>query len=640
LAGSNPLYKYSTPQDSDNDGTPDVIDNDDDDDGTLDSYDKFPLDPSEWADADGDGYGDNSDVFPSDPTEWADADGDGIGDNSDSDTPTITEGLILQLYAGGKPITLNYKIKNTENDILKSSFVVGTTQIDSATLGGIGFYYIEVIDMGGFTQTRPIEIKEGEVVKETYNFAIIHVSATSGGKPYTARYDLYKDEEKRYSGSTSSNPELYLYNATWTIKVFDSLDDPYQHVFQSFEINMGDNVSYNADFALLQISPGYSGASITFIKTLTGETIHKETIGMTGNFTCAAQNYTIKILDQVSQAGTFKIRLQEGEIEALNSNFASLEIFSGYSGYIDAKIEIKRYIENASLKIDTIDNEYVTYKIIEGNYNVLIFDQMGNSRFHGNISLSGGQLTKVYEDKIGKISIQTKRVGTLWETSYKIIKNSTGQYKDGNTGQLGQVYYFFFEDPDYKVRLYDDANQVVEYSVSIINGQETSTTKNFGVISLLISSGGKDASYTYNIDLLDGTSTHTGKTPESGLEFIKLLPGTYPAYLSDEIDQLLSENATVTDGSNNSVEFSLNELTIEAKTSADVPVNLNFTIKNLDSGYQKGQDGNLETGPDGQIEFSLIDGAYKIIMYPAEGEPKEQTIIISNGEAKLVTFVW
>jgi len=97
---------------------------DTDGDGTVDSKDKFPDDPEEWADTDGDGIGDNSDedrdgdgianaddefpddpkrsgaggkdtdgdgvadskdAFPKDPKEWSDIDGDGKGDNSDKD---------------------------------------------------------------------------------------------------------------------------------------------------------------------------------------------------------------------------------------------------------------------------------------------------------------------------------------------------------------------------------------------------------------------------------------------------------------------------------------------------------------------------------------------------------------------------
>ena len=79
---------------------------DTDSDGTNDSIDAFPQNPTEWLDTDSDGYGDNSDIcpndsrswndtdqdgycdrsepFPNNPNEWIDTDGDGYGDNSDA----------------------------------------------------------------------------------------------------------------------------------------------------------------------------------------------------------------------------------------------------------------------------------------------------------------------------------------------------------------------------------------------------------------------------------------------------------------------------------------------------------------------------------------------------------------------------
>ena len=75
-----------------------IEDLDDDNDGTLDTDDAFPLDPSEDTDTDGDGVGDNADddadgdgysdlmdPFPLDSTEWSDTDFDGLGDNTDTD---------------------------------------------------------------------------------------------------------------------------------------------------------------------------------------------------------------------------------------------------------------------------------------------------------------------------------------------------------------------------------------------------------------------------------------------------------------------------------------------------------------------------------------------------------------------------
>jgi len=71
--------------DTDGDGTPNYLDEDDDDDGLTDleeaALGTSPIDP----DTDDDDYNDNDDAFPLDGTEWSDNDEDGTGDNSDED---------------------------------------------------------------------------------------------------------------------------------------------------------------------------------------------------------------------------------------------------------------------------------------------------------------------------------------------------------------------------------------------------------------------------------------------------------------------------------------------------------------------------------------------------------------------------
>jgi hypothetical protein len=74
----------SESSDADQDGIGNSKDNDDDNDGIEDSTDEFPYDSFEWADADADGVGDNSDAFPLDPAESLDSDGDQVGDNLDN----------------------------------------------------------------------------------------------------------------------------------------------------------------------------------------------------------------------------------------------------------------------------------------------------------------------------------------------------------------------------------------------------------------------------------------------------------------------------------------------------------------------------------------------------------------------------
>ena len=118
------LITDQAPPNSDCDGKPNDLDDDDDNDGVPDSNDAFPLEREEWADLDGDLIGDNLDAdinadgvaddrnkngirdneetdldgdgvkdagsipwdaFPRDAKEWRDTDGDGIGDNADTD---------------------------------------------------------------------------------------------------------------------------------------------------------------------------------------------------------------------------------------------------------------------------------------------------------------------------------------------------------------------------------------------------------------------------------------------------------------------------------------------------------------------------------------------------------------------------
>ena len=84
--------------DSDDDGIPNEIDDDDDNDGVNDSNDAFPTNSAETDDTDGDGVGNNADDdddndgwpdptdhFPLDDSEWLDTDADNIGNNVDTD---------------------------------------------------------------------------------------------------------------------------------------------------------------------------------------------------------------------------------------------------------------------------------------------------------------------------------------------------------------------------------------------------------------------------------------------------------------------------------------------------------------------------------------------------------------------------
>ena len=84
--------------DTDGDGLPDILDEDDDNDLVADERDALPLDGSETLDTDGDevgnnvdldddndSYVDSNDAFPLNATEWLDTDGDEVGNNADLD---------------------------------------------------------------------------------------------------------------------------------------------------------------------------------------------------------------------------------------------------------------------------------------------------------------------------------------------------------------------------------------------------------------------------------------------------------------------------------------------------------------------------------------------------------------------------
>ena len=88
-----PVLTCHPNSDSDRDGVPDIIDTDDDNDGTLDTADDLPLNPTEDTDTDNDGVGDNADAFPSDPNESMDTDNDTVGDNADAFPEDPTESV-------------------------------------------------------------------------------------------------------------------------------------------------------------------------------------------------------------------------------------------------------------------------------------------------------------------------------------------------------------------------------------------------------------------------------------------------------------------------------------------------------------------------------------------------------------------
>lgn len=85
--GSNDgvVSMHNNLDDTDHDGTINLLDEDDDNDGALDTFDRYPLEASAKYDADGDGIANVLDLFPADPSAHSDLDGDGIADSRDDD---------------------------------------------------------------------------------------------------------------------------------------------------------------------------------------------------------------------------------------------------------------------------------------------------------------------------------------------------------------------------------------------------------------------------------------------------------------------------------------------------------------------------------------------------------------------------
>lgn len=119
--GTDPFDDLDTPLDTDDDGEPDGnatnsetwMDTDDDDDGTPDDQDAFPTDPDEDSDYDGDGIGDNAD--PDDDNDgYTDATDDPFPNDTDNDG--LTNDVDLDDDGDGIPDTEDTYPLDTDND--------------------------------------------------------------------------------------------------------------------------------------------------------------------------------------------------------------------------------------------------------------------------------------------------------------------------------------------------------------------------------------------------------------------------------------------------------------------------------------------------------------------------------------------
>ena len=118
-----PVLTCHPNSDSDRDGVPDILDTDDDNDGTLDTADAFPLNPTESEDTDNDGVGDNTDAFPDNRAESVDTDNDGVGDNtdafpSDPNESVDTDGDGVGDNTDNCPLAMNNGQDDFDNDVV------------------------------------------------------------------------------------------------------------------------------------------------------------------------------------------------------------------------------------------------------------------------------------------------------------------------------------------------------------------------------------------------------------------------------------------------------------------------------------------------------------------------------------------
>ncbi|MFQ6106006.1 MAG: hypothetical protein ACE5QF_00230 [Thermoplasmata archaeon] len=122
--------------DTDNDGTPNYLDEDDDNDGLTDEQEATigtsPINP----DTDGDGYNDSADALPLNQTEWIDTDNDGTGDNADTDDDD--DGLLDDEETG---LQTDPKNPDTDGDSYLDSvdvFPLNSTEWNDTDNDGIG----------------------------------------------------------------------------------------------------------------------------------------------------------------------------------------------------------------------------------------------------------------------------------------------------------------------------------------------------------------------------------------------------------------------------------------------------------------------------------------------------------------------
>ena len=165
-----PVLTCHPNSDSDRDGVPDITDTDDDNDGTLDTEDDLPLNPTERVDTDKDGVGDNADVFDNDPTESADTDNDDIGDNADNcplvpnngqddfDNDMVGDACDVDTNGNGLiEIATAQQLNQSRHNLLGSSFTRSAGGVGDANGCGNGG---SVTECNGYELTNDISLAD------------------------------------------------------------------------------------------------------------------------------------------------------------------------------------------------------------------------------------------------------------------------------------------------------------------------------------------------------------------------------------------------------------------------------------------------------------------------------------------------
>ncbi|MDQ8183485.1 thrombospondin type 3 repeat-containing protein [Pelagicoccus sp. SDUM812005] len=155
--------------DTDSDGIPDEVDEDDDGDGVNDEEDAFPMNPDESVDTDGDGIGNNAD---------ADDDNDGVADSEDAfpldpTKASITEDVVFAHTFDGVENEVGPALQVFANIPSRTNSDIGAGQISGSNNGAAGFNTDSGLDLSSYPEFTIKFVVEND-------YSSIASSATNG----------------------------------------------------------------------------------------------------------------------------------------------------------------------------------------------------------------------------------------------------------------------------------------------------------------------------------------------------------------------------------------------------------------------------------------------------------------------------